>query len=208
MDTRQRIIETAEVLFAQHGYEATSLRQLTDIAGVNIAAVNYHFGSKEKLLTAVLDRVVQPITDQRLEMLDTLEAEGEPSVRQLLTAFLQPDLDAISALRSRHPDLPRFVSRMYSEGSELMGRIMGRQFADIQRRFYASFRRALPELDEEELGWRMHCIVGIVLYLFAGVAAEGMPEMVGPDTERNLQRLLDITEPIMTAEISEVSTAH
>lgn len=203
-NTRMRIVRAAEVLFARDGYEGTSLRQITEEAGVNVAAVNYHFGSKENLLIEVLDRVVGPINEERMRLLDRAEADGDPDATAVLTAFLLPDLQVIEELRARDPSLPRFVSRMYSEGSELMGRVMGRQFAETRRRFYAAFARALPALSGEEIAWRLHCVVGIVVYLFAGVEAKGMPQMIGDDIEENLRKLLEVTVPLMSAPTREV----
>lgn len=198
-ETREEIVRAAEVLFARDGYAATSLRHITETADVNIAAVNYHFGSKENLLIEILDRVVVPINEERVELLDEAEAEGTPDVAGILTAFLLPDLHALHKLRSRDPSLPRFVSRMYTESSELMGQVMGRQFAEIQHRFYSAFATALPELTPDEIAWRLRCVVGIVIYLFAGVEAPGMASIVGPEVDANLDRLLAITVALMTA---------
>jgi AcrR family transcriptional regulator len=203
-ETRERILRAAEVLFARDGYAATSLRQITDTAGVNIASVNYHFGSKENLLTEILDRVVGPINAERLDLLDAAQAEGIPDVNEVLTAFLLPDLHVLHELRARDPELPRFVSRMYTEGSGLMEQVMGRQFAETQRRFYAAFQVALPDLGANEIGWRLGCVVGIIVYLFAGVEARGMSSMIGPDPEKDLAWLLSVTVPLMTAPAMEV----
>lgn len=197
--TRERIITAAELLFARQGYAATSVREITEAAGVNIAAVNYHFGSKENLLVEILDRIVTPLNAQRLELLDQLEAQETPGVQDLLAAFLLPDLRVLDELRSRDPDLPRFVSRMYSEGSQFMTQVMGQQFAGIQDRFLVAFQNALPHLSPDEIGWRLHCVVGIVLYLFAGVEVPGIGPMVGPNLEQNLARLLNVTTPMMSA---------
>lgn len=201
LDTRERLLESAERLFARHGYAGTSLRDITAEADANVAAVNYHFGSKEGLLTAVLDRVVGGINDERLELLNAAVADAAPdppSLDAILTAFLLPDLHMLDVLRERDPMLPRFVSRMYAEGSDLMAEMMGRQFAEVRQRFYAELEAALPDLDREEIGWRMHLVVGIVLYLFAGVEPPGTPPMV-TGAEATLERLLAVTVPLMTA---------
>ena len=201
LDTSQRLLESAERLFARHGYAGTSLRDITADADANVAAVNYHFGSKEGLLTAVLDRVVGGINDERLEMLDAAEAAATPdppSVEAILAAFLLPDLHTLETLRERDPMLPRFVSRIYAEGSDLMNEMMGRQFAEVRRRFYTALEVALPDLDPEEISWRMHLVVGIVLYLFAGVDPPGMPAMV-TGARPTLDRLLAVIVPMMTA---------
>lgn len=203
-DTRAQILEAAEVLFARDGYANTSLRQITEVAGANVAAVNYHFGSKENLLVEILDRIIAPITEERLRLLDDMESAGSPGVDDLLTAFLLPDLHVISELKRRDPALPHFVSRMYTEGSDLMAEVMGRQFAEAQRRFYAAFHEALPNLPEDEIAWRLHCIVGIVIYLFAAVETPGIPRMLGDDVDGDLRRLLAVTAPLMCAPVEEV----
>src|SRR3977135_1202898 len=73
-DTKKRILDAAEQLFMKHAFEATSLRQLTSAAGVNLAAVNYHFGSKEELFQAVLTRRLDPMNQERVEILHRLRA--------------------------------------------------------------------------------------------------------------------------------------
>lgn len=209
LDTTERLLESAELLFARNGYAGTSLRMITADAGANIAAVNYHFGNKEGLLTAVLDRVVGELNAERIELLDAAEraaAPSHPSVEAVLTAFLLPDLHAIEELRSRDPLLPRFVSRMYSESSDLMTELMGRQFAEVQQRFYVAFADALPDVPLGEIAWRLNLIVGVVVYLFADVDITGQPPMVG-EPEATLRRLLAVTVPMMTAPQAKEETA-
>lgn len=207
MSTKDRIIEAAEILFALNGYDGTSLRDITERAGVNVAAVNYHFGSKENLLIELLDRIIAPINTERLEMLEEASTDGPPELEQILTAFLLPDLTSLNRLRARNPDLPRFVSRMYSEGSPLMGKIVGMQFAEMSERFGEAFARALPELSPAEISFRLSCIVGIVVYLFAGVEAPGVAPLATGDVNTDLARLLAVTRSIMTAPVWEVAMA-
>lgn len=202
MATKDLIIESAEVLFAVNGYQGTSLRDITERAGVNVAAVNYHFGSKEGLLADLLDRIISPINDERLALLEANEAHDVESV---LTAFLLPDLHALEELRDRNPDLPRFVSRMYSENSPLMHRVIGAQFAEVGKQFGAAFAEALPDFDEAEISFRLSCVVGIVVYLFAGVQAPGMSPLATGSTNEDLARLLSVTRSIMTAPVEEVA---
>src|SRR6186997_3167761 len=93
--TKPRILDAAEALFMEHGFEATSLRQITTDAGVNLAAVNYHFGSKEELFQAVLTRRLDPMNQERLALLDQLEADaaGKPlSCEAIIGAMFIPAL--------------------------------------------------------------------------------------------------------------------
>lgn len=196
--TRRRIIDTAAVLFARHGYSSTTTRLITDEAGVNIAAVNYHFGSKEQLLVEVLDGIVGPLNEERLALLDEAESVGVPGLEAILRAFLLPDVRTLLALRAHDPDLPRFVSRMYSEGSELMAEVVGRQFAVTRHRFVTALSRALPELARDDILWRLNCVVGIVIHLFA--ETPGRPPMVGPDLTKSVDRLVNVSAAVMTAE--------
>src|SRR5437764_13750276 len=93
--TKQRILDTAESLFMEHGFEATSLRSITAAAGVNLAAVNYHFGSKEELFQSVLTRRLDPMNHARLSLLTRLEAAAAPpplSCAEILEAHGVPAL--------------------------------------------------------------------------------------------------------------------
>src|SRR6476661_10749602 len=74
--TKDRILDAAEALFMEHGFEATSLRALTAAAGVNLAAVNYHFGSKEELFQSVLTRRLDPMNQERIDLLEKVEREA------------------------------------------------------------------------------------------------------------------------------------
>src|SRR5688500_4112556 len=94
-DTKTRILDAAELLFMEHGFEATSLRSLTTAASVNLAAVNYHFGTKEELFQAVLTRRLDPMNQERIELLERVEREaaGKPmSCEKILFAMLIPAL--------------------------------------------------------------------------------------------------------------------
>ena len=101
-DTKTRILDAAELLFMEHGYEATSLRQLTAAAGVNLAAVNYHLGSKEELFQAVLTRRLDPMNQERIRLLEALERDAgtkPPSCERVLFAMLAPAWERPPAYR-------------------------------------------------------------------------------------------------------------
>jgi AcrR family transcriptional regulator len=202
MDTEQRILDAAEGLFAQHGFTGTSLRMITTRAGVNLAAVNYHFGSKEALLRATLDRIVGPVNRERLAMLERAEAaagERPPSVEAVLEAFLAPDLRMMRDMGDRGALLMRFLGRSQTEPTELVQRLVRAQFMDLGQRFLRALCRALPQLPEEELYWRLHCVVGVIGYLMADTASLGMLDR--SDVDGTVARLVAFLAPAVAAPI-------
>jgi AcrR family transcriptional regulator len=161
LTTKDKILDTAERLFAEQGYDATSLRQIIAAAAVNLAAVHYHFHSKEELLDAVILRKVTPVNEERTALLDRFEREAgdsAPPVEQVLEAFIAPAFGA----RERSPQFVKLMGRVHAEG--IMLRLMTEHFQPLLRRFLDAFQRALPDVDREELLWRIHFMVGAMAH--------------------------------------------
>src|SRR5215475_10495676 len=153
IDTKQKLLDTAERLFGEQGYGATSLRQVIAEAEVNVAAVHYHFGSKEELLDAVILRKAGPLTEQRLARLEAVQASAGPNppdVEGIVASFLMPTAE----IAERNPTFVRLMGRMLSEG--MMPRIVERHFQESAGRFVEALRSALPHLSRDELLWRVH----------------------------------------------------
>jgi AcrR family transcriptional regulator len=170
VDTKQKILDAAERLIAGQGYAATSLRQIIGEAGVNLAAVHYHFGSKEELLGAVIMRKVGPVNEKRLATLERYEAEsgGAPaSVEKVLDAFLTPMGEAAG----NHPQFVRVMGRVVAEGMLLSA--IEKNFPEVQTRFVAALRRALPELPEDEFAARVQFTIGVIAHTMCGPAGQG-----------------------------------
>jgi AcrR family transcriptional regulator len=168
IDTKERILDAAERLFAAHGFAGTSLRAITREAGVNLAAVHYHYGTKEDLLRAVLSRIVVPVNRERLEMLEQADArEDLPTVEGILEAYLAPGLRAVQDLGERGIVITRFLGRSYTEPTELVQALVREQFEDVGRRFTEALGRALPNLPEAELYWRFKLVVGVMTHIQA-----------------------------------------
>jgi AcrR family transcriptional regulator len=166
--TRRRILDTAERHFALHGFSGTSLRGITRDAGVNVAAIHYHYGSKEQLLRATLERIVAPVNAERLRLLDeALAGAGPPSIEAILSAFLCPDLILIRDLGERGMMIARFSGRSATEPDEVVARVLGEVFGDLGARFVAALALAQPEVPPAELLWRLRCVVAIITYLLA-----------------------------------------
>ncbi|HEY1111700.1 MAG TPA: TetR family transcriptional regulator [Opitutaceae bacterium] len=162
-DTRDRILDTAERLFAAHGFDGTSLRQITEGAEVNLAAVNYHFGSKEELYTQVFIRRIVPINVRRMEMLDTAvkAAGGRPvPVRAIFESFARP----VFEMADRAPGFLRLLGRNVGAPPAFMAPVMEAQFRPLITRYVGLLQQALPHLTPKAVFWRMHFMVGATLH--------------------------------------------
>ena len=169
-ETRTRILDAAEELFMQHGFEATSMRQLTAKAGANLAAVNYHFGSKDALVEAVFRRRLDSMNTARIAELERLEkdAGGRPlSPRQIIGAFIGVSLRMIEDAKSGGRNFIRLLGRTYSDPQKEIRALIGQLYAPAMERFKAAFERALPQMPREELIWRMHFMFGTLAYTLA-----------------------------------------
>jgi AcrR family transcriptional regulator len=162
-ETKKKILDTAERLFGEQGYSETSLRRIISEAGVNLAAIHYHFGSKQDLLDAVILRKAGPLNEQRLGLLDRLEAESAPEsvpVDRILEAIIEPAI-----LIEKSPEFLRLMGRLHTEG--LMPAIAQRHFQPMIARFYSALCRALPKISHKELIWRAHFAIGAMAYTMA-----------------------------------------
>ena len=164
-DTKQKILDTAERLFGEHGYDATSLRQIIAEAGVNLAAIHYHFGSKQELLDELILRKASPVNEQRIALLDRAVAQagsGPLAVEKVLEAFMGP----MSSAAEQNPQFVRVMGRLHAEG--LLPTVVQRHFQPVIVRFRTAMQRALPELPEQEFLWRLHFMIGAMAHTMCG----------------------------------------
>lgn len=169
-DTKERILEAAELLFAERGYDATSLRAITSRAGANLAAVNYHFQSKEALMQAVFARRLEPLNRARLAMLEKLEAAAgsDPvAVENIVRALIAPVLRLRDEPSETGLKFGTLMGRIYSEPR--LWQILRGESGDVVPRFIASLRRALPELPTEDFFWRIHFTIGAMSHTLSGI---------------------------------------
>ena len=169
-ETRTRILDVAEELFMQHGFEATSMRLLTSTARVNLAAVNYHFGSKDALIEALFRRRLDPMNAERVAALDALEqqAGGRPlAPEQIIRAFIGASLRMIEDAKGGGRNFIRLLGRTYTEPAKQIRALIGQLYAPAMERFKTALAGALPEVPLEELVWRMHFMFGTLSYTLA-----------------------------------------
>lgn len=172
-DTVTRILDNAEVLFAERGFAETSLRNITSKAGVNLAAVNYHFGSKKSLIQAVFARYLDPFTVRFHAALDELEARHAGHViplEELLETMARCVLE-VPAERHSLKVFMRLLGLAYSQAQGHLRRYIQEHYGSVFTRFTALARRATPELPDAERFWRLHFMLGTVIFTFSGLEA-------------------------------------
>jgi AcrR family transcriptional regulator len=160
--TKTRILDAAEVIFSQDGFDAASLRTITTAAQVNLAAVNYHFQTKEALFSAVIERRVRPVNERRIELLESIP--GKPTVEKILNAFLRP----LAEVKCGQPSVFRpLMARLHGVPRELHTRIIEENFGPLMEKFTDALAEVLPEIPREELRWRMFFLIGALAQTLA-----------------------------------------
>lgn len=198
-DTKTEILDAAEALFAERGHDATSIREITRAAGVNVAAIHYHFGSKEAVVRGVTDRIVEPLNGRRFELLDaamSAAAPHSPSLAALLDAFIRPDVETLQHLQQRGPQVAHFLGRTYGDPTPWIREMAEEQFATAAARFFPVIHSCVPELAAEELAWRMAQVATLVVRLFATWPDDGMPD---DEAEMVLARLVTFSSAALAA---------
>ncbi|MFG1647265.1 TetR/AcrR family transcriptional regulator [Amycolatopsis sp. NPDC049252] len=161
-DTRTQLLDAAEHLFAERGFHGASIRAITDLAGANLAAVGYHFGSKAQLLTAVVRRVVEPINSAQSAALDRLLARTpDPEVAELVEAFAGPLFDEMAASDEGGARKSRLIMRILGDPAEEMREWPGPAEDAVRDRYLAAFGHALPGLSANELWFRIRGILAV-----------------------------------------------
>ena len=200
--TRTRILKTAERLFAEHGFDTVSLRHITTEAEVNLASVNYHFGSKEALVHEVIANRIGPINDERLRILSAAEEtqRGALPIETVIGAFVDPVVEAIE--ESAHSDaiLGRLIARILGEHDERFQEIFVDQFPEIVSRFTGALSAALPSFPHAVLTFRLLFTAGalcqaLLYHDLVGKFIEGAPKT-------DLATVRDQMIPYMTAGMS------
>ena len=161
-DTRERVLDAAEILFASEGLSRPSVRQITAEAGVNVAAVNYHFGSREGLVEAVFERHATTVNAERIERLDAiLQKAGSkrPSLTAILEAYLEVRLRQSTQRDAGAPGLKQLFGHLLAEPPEVVEPLMQKHFQPTTDRFVDALGKSLPELPRDELEFRFQLVV-------------------------------------------------
>lgn len=193
--TKDRILDATERLIAKQGIAATSLRQITAEAAVNLAAVNYHFQSKDDLVLAVYRRRIVPMNEERLALLDELEKTyGNKAVplEELLRAFVEPVLSLSDRMARAGIPIGGMLGRIYTEPFEKFLQGFYGEMGAVVQRFLKAFRKAQPELSAQEAMWRLWFTIGTIAHT---VGSAGMLQRLSQgacDSENKQQALRQI----------------
>ena len=165
-DTRARILDAAERLFMAHGLEATTLRMITTEAQANIAAVNYHFGSKEKLVEQVFRRRLDALNAHRLAELAKVTSNRQATLEEVLSAYIRPALEV--SHEGNGALFMRVLARAFAEHDDTLRQFLSENYGHVMRQFTAEFARLLPQLGKDELYWRIDLVTGALTHAMSG----------------------------------------
>lgn len=193
IETKEQILDVAEDAIAQNGYAGTTLRSVVSKANVNLAAIHYHFGSKEDLFKAVLARISGPIVSGQLSALAILEAENTPlSVDAILRAYLAPALNCATRNRTTHPMRAQFIGRCRTEPEPVQS-IADEQFKPSKEKFLDALQRALPNQSRSQLTWKLDLVVSSLIRTLgqAGKSGALIKTDSTADIEQAISKLID-----------------
>ena len=181
--TKDRILHAAEELFALQGFATTSLRQVTSRADVNIAAVNYHFGSKENLVNELFRRRMEEMSKQRLAALHKATETAPSQLDAILAAFVEP---ALAMAQDRHGGgaFIRVIARAYAESNDGLRKFLSDQHGHVLREFAKAISTCVDGLSKEELYWRLDFLSGSLTYAMADFGLIKRPNGVSEATHR------------------------
>ena len=171
-ETATEILNAAEALFAERGFAETSLRNITTKADVNLAAVNYHFGSKKSLIHAVFARFLTPFTRDLEDGLLSYEAvlQGKtPDLAQLLTILTQTALKTHEARDNNLDVFMRLLGLAYSQGQGHLRKYLKVEYGGVFSRYMSLMQQASPELNDEQRFWRIHFMLGATIFSISGI---------------------------------------
>lgn len=172
VNTKDKILNAAELLFSELGFDNTSLRSITSKADVNLASVNYHFGSKKELIQAVLDRylgVLMPEVDKRINLLS--EHHPNADAENLFELMVEPLLMLDSVRPNGTRTFVQLFAKAYYESQGHVRKYINIHYGDVMKRFNAALYATVPHLPKEEVFWRWHFALGSCVFTMASSRA-------------------------------------
>ncbi|MFB0979959.1 MAG: TetR family transcriptional regulator [Alteromonadaceae bacterium] len=164
MSTKNKILDAAENLFAIQGFNGTSLREITSRAEVNLAAVNYHFGSKKELIKSVMSRYMNELSPRlELSLVNICEQENL-TLLEVFSAFIEPLLSLNEFKENGTSNFLQLLGRGYSDSQGFLRWFLTTQYPGVINNFVKAVQKAYPALTTEEMFWRLHFTMGTVVF--------------------------------------------
>ena len=161
--TKERLLVVAGELFADRGFDSVSLRMITDRANVNLASVNYHFGSKEELIGAVVDDIVRPVNERRLSLLSLIDYTTQDPIRKIIHAFIDPVFD-LSDSGNDDNKYYKLISRCIASRDERVSSIIIKQFPEVLAQFVSALTKALPSINSNSAHLKIMFMAGALAH--------------------------------------------
>ncbi|MGJ8693327.1 MAG: TetR/AcrR family transcriptional regulator [Thalassotalea sp.] len=188
--TKARILNAAEKLFANNGFNGTSLREITRVADVNLAAVNYHFGSKKELIKAVMSRYMNELSPNLSAALAEVCAFEQPSLTDVFGAFVQP-LVSLNGFRENGAAIfLLLLGRGYSDSQGFLRWFLTTRYPQVIEYFVTAVKKSYPQLSQEDMFWRLHFTMGTVVFTMS--SSEALIDIANNDYNKKV----DITQII------------
>ncbi len=190
---KRKLLDAAELLFAEKGFEAVSVRDVTQFVKMNVSAVNYHFGSRDGMMTLVILRYANPVLEERIARLDSAErkwaGKGLP-LEEIIDAFVRPLLG-----QARKTDLPerqfyKLIGRIFAENGDGLAPAIEAQFRATSERFMRAFGKSLPAVAPEDLVARIHFMTGGLVHLLTHQEMLSNGAAAPPDMAATLSRFI------------------
>ncbi|MCO5066696.1 MAG: TetR family transcriptional regulator [Rhizobiaceae bacterium] len=166
--TKRKLLNVAEKLFAEEGIETVSLRRIMDVAGVGLSQLNYHFGTKKDLLRATCERKLTVMNEKRLAMLEEaeLQPKDEKFLERLIKAYMLPVLE-MYAKGGNDRNFVIITARLSAGTSQMTAELASELLNKFQQRFASAFLRAVPGLPEVSVFWRIHVMLSLLSHTVA-----------------------------------------
>ena len=164
MSTKDKILNAAEKLFAEQGFNGTSLREITSLAEVNLAAVNYHFGSKKELIKAVMSRYMNELSPNLSATLAAVCDLNKPTLTQVFSAFVSPLVSLNEFRDNGTATFLLLLGRGYSDSQGFLRWFLTTRYPEVMENFITAIKKSYPELSQEDMFWRLHFTMGTVVF--------------------------------------------
>jgi len=210
LDTKTKILDAAEKLFAQKGFDAVSLRNIVETAKVNLAAVHYHFGSKQALLHKVVSRRFRPINKERLTMLASARSKAgkhKLKLEAVLESLFLPIFRAQANPKAGR-SFTRLIGRVVFDRNTDLQKFMLSELSEVFIQFSKAFEEALPDLERTEMDWRSHFMAGAMAHTLCNsdlLASFTKTNANDSELETTIKRLIDFTAGGFRANVSKNS---